>query len=737
MINGITYFRKNSPYVGDVTKNCGLDGYEVDNNFFVLEGRDVKSLQVIGNDIVITLLNGDSFRATIEALKDIEVLRHSMITDIEFDKERGILKVTKDGETVGISGFSTLLNTGVTVAVDETLHGTGIPSDPVGISSLHRTGQYRPVKEIVSIVDGEKLPSDTSSLRIGERYVTKESISDYGYLYNYDAVKKIACDLAATNSPWRIPTKEDWDGMLNAVEPCHGDRNHTSASANRYFGRWSGKLLKSSDLWYHKGTTEESNCCGQTTCIDYDTMCNNTSNKCNCDNNCESTYCGKSNECNCVTHFNTDGLDAFGFRVTPAGYADDAKNIGFFGERAFFWTATNSQCENVYAKRFEFNRNSVYQNIIAGQNFLSLRLVKSYTGDNFYENEEILGSYYPTVLMPSLNNGSTVWTAVNIAYCCNCGCRLNPNDGQNLSSTTHYYVNEWDGKRWKRNELKDGESVVVIKSPDGKKNVEYRVIGEDFVDITSITYNDVINDVQERLDGITEKIEDEINRSTNKDDEFDNIVNNELRPDIRKNATHITVVNDNLVTAVDTINKSIKTVNDNLVDAINTINGGIATEIQERKDADKVLEDSIANIEKTIEDEIKRSVAKDDLLEAKDKELEEAIKEFSNINDERYNELSEKIEQNKSSIEGLTEKTTTLESDLSNAQKVFEDFSEDVANTFEEIKNDLSTEIQERKNDGLIKDGTLFNTSNGILTLKSKGSTNDIEVQFSMDFGEF
>ena len=45
--------------------------------------------------------------------------------------------------------------------------------------------------------------------------------------------------------------------------------------------------------------------------------------------------------------------------------------------------------------------------------------------------------------------------------------------------------------------------------------------------------------------------------------------------------------------------------------------------------------------------------------------------------------------------------------------------------------------LQERKNDGLIKDGTLFNTSNGILTLKSKGSTNDIEVQFSMDFGEF
>lgn len=115
-----------------------------------------------------------------------------------------------------------------------------------------------------------------------------------------------------------------------------------------------------------------------------------------------------------------------------------------------------------------------------------------------------------------------------------------------------------------------------------------------------------------------------------------------MRPDIRKNATHIAVVNDNLVTAVDTINKSIKTVNDNLVDAINTINGGIATEIQERKDADKVLEDSIANVEKTIEDEIKRSVAKDDLLEAKDKELEQAINEISNINDERYNELSEK-----------------------------------------------------------------------------------------------
>ena len=63
MNNHITYYKMKSPYAGDVTKNCALTGPEVDNNFFTLEGRDVKALSVEDNDIVITFLNGEKLKA--------------------------------------------------------------------------------------------------------------------------------------------------------------------------------------------------------------------------------------------------------------------------------------------------------------------------------------------------------------------------------------------------------------------------------------------------------------------------------------------------------------------------------------------------------------------------------------------------------------------------------------------------------------------------------------------------
>ena len=62
-MNGITYYRLKSDYTGDYTKNCALNGTEVDNNFYVLEGRDVKSIKTEGKDIVVTLMNGDNVTA--------------------------------------------------------------------------------------------------------------------------------------------------------------------------------------------------------------------------------------------------------------------------------------------------------------------------------------------------------------------------------------------------------------------------------------------------------------------------------------------------------------------------------------------------------------------------------------------------------------------------------------------------------------------------------------------------
>ena len=787
MIDGITYFRKNSPYPGDVTKNCALDGVEVDNNFFVLEGRDIKTLRVEGSDIVVELQNGKVMRS-VDALKDVTDdvtdLKRTAISELEFDKESGVLKFVRNGEQVAITGFATESNIGsdtkpnavVTVAVDDSLKGNGLAASPVSISPMFKTGQYEPVKKIISVVDGESLPS-CKTLTVGDRYLTKEYVSVYGMLYNYEAVKKIACNLIKANSPWRIPTKEDWDDMLNAVEPCPKNKNHNSATSNKYLGAWAGKLLKSTDLWLHSTTIDH---CGNDTCINYDTVsCGN------CNNACESIYCGKvcDNECRCCDCGNCDngcgccdcgncdnrGLDTFGFHIVPAGYADDGRNFVFFGERAYFWTATNSNCENVYVKRFEYNRNSVYQNIIAGQNYLSLRLVKDYNGHNYHESEKILSDQYPTVMMPSVKNGHSIWTSVNVSLGCGCG-RIEPNNGLALAHTTKFYLNEWDGKEWLRNELKDGESVVIKKAPNGQTNAEYRLSDGKLINVAQITYEAVINDINPKLDELGTKIDNEINRSIAKDESFEDTINDELRPNITKNSNDIATVNTNLVSAIGNINEAIKTVNDNLVDAVNTINGGIATEIQERKDADKEIKDSL-------DQEIERATTKDNELttaiaeekqarEAKDADLENKIGQHQIVIDEHYQELKGLINTNKDSIDNLSTDLDATKTDLNNTKQVLTDFGKETAKAFEQINQvitdgfntingGIATEIQERKDADvaekeariatdeeikatiLTEEGTSFDTNSGVLTLKSKGGTNDIRVQFSMNFGEF
>ena len=793
MIDGITYFRKNSPYTGDVTKNCALDGVEVDNNFFVLEGRDIKTLRVEGSDIVIELQNGKVMRS-VDALKDVADLKRTAISELEFDKENGVLKFVRNGEQVAITGFATESNTEpntvVKVAVDDSLKGNGLATAPISISPIFKTGQYEPVKKIISVVDGESIPA-CETLTVGDRYLTKEYVSVYGMLYNYNAVKKIACDLSKANSPWRIPTKEDWDDMLNAVEPCQKNKNHNSATSNKYLGAWAGKLLKSTDLWLHSTTIDP---CGNDTCINYDTVsCGNCDNACEsiycgkvcdngcgccdcgkvCDNGCGCCDCGKvcDNGCGCCDCGNCDnrGLDTFGFHIVPAGYADDGRNFVFFGERAYFWTATNSNCENVYVKRFEYNRNSVYQNIIAGQNYLSLRLVKDYNGHNYHESEKILSDHYPTVMMPSVKNGHSIWTSVNVSLGCCCG-RIEPNNGLALAHTTKFYLNEWDGKEWLRNELKDGESVVINKAPNGQTNAEYRLSDGKLINVSQITYEAVINDIDPKLKVLGTKIDNEINRSIAKDEAFEDTINDELRPNITKNSNDIATVNTNLVSAIGNINEAIKTVNNNLVDAVNTINGGIATEIQERKDADK-------KIKEILDQEIERATTKDNELttaiaeekharETKDAELENKIGQQQTVSNEHYQELKGLINTNKESIDNLSSDLDATKTDLNNTKQVLSDFGKETAKAFEQINQvitdgfntingGIATEIQERKDADaaekeariatdeeikatvLTEEGTSFDTNSGVLTLKSKGGTNDIKVQFSMNFGEF
>ena len=146
---GITYFRLNSPYEGDITKNCALDGYEVDNNFFTLEGRDIKSVYVENNEIKIELING-------QVIKSGDVFsKFAQDLSIDFDAENGILYIKQNGQVKKIEGFVTEYSDDFGVAHNSTLKGSGKPSSPLSISPLYKPGVYTPVKKYIDLTNDD------------------------------------------------------------------------------------------------------------------------------------------------------------------------------------------------------------------------------------------------------------------------------------------------------------------------------------------------------------------------------------------------------------------------------------------------------------------------------------------------------------------------------------------------------------------------------------------------------
>lgn len=702
-MNAITYFKLKSPYEGDITKNCALTGSEVDNNFFTLESRDVKSVELKDDKIVVNLMNGEKLTTdniTEDCVKGLT---------IDFDEVNGILTITQNGIVQTIKGFATNYNIAEAISVDGTLVGNGLSEKPVGISPVTKTGQYRPVKKIVKITEDERLPHKPF---VGDRFLTVENINDYGYLYNYEGLKKIACTLKEMGSEWRIPTKEDWDDMLDAVEPNEDFRNHTDARTNKCLGKFAGKFLKSKEYWKNDEHCIDD-CNSEDICVDY---CeNNCNEECACGKHrtCHPNYCGEYGSCHHRHRHDNKGIDKYGFRILPAGYANEAKDYLYFKERAYFWTASNHQYRDAYVKIFAYNKSGVLQDVMASDNYMSVRLVKNFNGDNYKDCEDILGSVYSTVLMPSIKHGKAIWTSVNMSIGdCGCGCKhILPNDGQGMEYVKKYFINEWTGKEWLKKELLDGESVVVIE--EGNKNsndkldkayTEYRNVNGELVDVASLIYNNVITtitpkikDIETNIENLNEKIDNEIERSATKDAELEGAINvleekiekniqdiHELNEHLAQTDANIATVNENLVTAINTINQ-------NVADGFNTINSAIEAERQIRAEKDIELENAI-NTEK-----------------------EERISDVQALQEEDVRIIQK--------IDVLEEKVDNIEQDLNNK--------------IEQEKTERETKDAEIEAQLLTQEGTEFNKNTGILTLKSKGGTNDVQVQFNFNFGTF
>ena len=235
---GLIYYKLDTDkygYPGDITKNCGLRGEEVDSNFNFLRGQDIKEVMFDDNNLVIVKYDGEK----LTAIKTPEAELPNYV--FTYDKENGILTIiAPNKEETILSGFTPTVN--IYTYHDYTLDGTGSLTTPLKLNENLMTGRYKPAIRLIdtTIVNDngefETLPSKNVAKH--DRYVTKEKISKFGKLYPLTGVELIEKRLREINSEWRVPTKDDWNTIISIDET-----SGTALKAINYWEAYNNEIL--------------------------------------------------------------------------------------------------------------------------------------------------------------------------------------------------------------------------------------------------------------------------------------------------------------------------------------------------------------------------------------------------------------------------------------------------------------------------------------------------------------
>ena len=477
-INGVTYFKLTPGFSGDTTKNCGLTGEEVDKNFYFLRGYDIESVELDEqNNLIITRIDKNYDPIV------INLGGEDGNPTFELDRNTGTLIVTyPDGTVANVEGFLTDISN-ATVFTDETLIGTGKQSNKLGISPVEKTGTYSPVEKLIDIIAGDSMPN-TNNCGVGYRVVTKEKIDIYGCLYPYSAIEQLSTMLEGTG--WRVPTKDDWDEMLNAFE-CSGDCRSHSENVPGPYGCYAGTALKSS------GTLESEDGLWKTP-TSPDAIGNNTSDL--------SIY----------------PVGGGGSRNVYLGDDDDDIE-GFDGKMGYYWTSTEGANGQVFVKVFSYNIGGVSQELISKSNYAAIRLVKDYNYEQINNVANILGENYPIKLVNGIYEDyqyAKLWTKINLF-----------NDDQELngihsrlegSYPNAYYISEWNGQEWVKKPMNEGDTVVIKDD----NYTEYMLVDGVLISVVNDMKGDIIhtNDEIEEIRRAIGDIRSDINNIDETINEF-------------------------------------------------------------------------------------------------------------------------------------------------------------------------------------------------------------------------
>ena len=262
-LKGVLYFKLDSGttgpenwFVGDRTKYCGLLGNEIDQNFYFLRAMDIESAYTIteGNRKYLILKRfGCDWGLKVD-LTDEGLYNHIFWVEdgyIHVKYPDGTEDCFRDNHGEGEPVKFLVDGDNVRIVTNSTIDGDGTFKHPIGVDPAYLTGTYAPADFFADLTCTAATLDDFKNIGNGHAVVTKENANRFGALYTYDQAENLNRELASVygEGGWRVPTKEDWAKLLNWAEDRDEYRNHDSDQIGKNFGCVAGARLKSENFW--------------------------------------------------------------------------------------------------------------------------------------------------------------------------------------------------------------------------------------------------------------------------------------------------------------------------------------------------------------------------------------------------------------------------------------------------------------------------------------------------------